>query len=223
MILNSDIKAILFDLDNTLLDRASAVSYYFETLLKRAVPERSPVAVQQTLEEILDYDRLGYTEGSVFFQWLADQHFPQETAQQIWNDFAETMPRSIQPDPNCLSLIEQLQQQYALAVVTNGSAKVQRAKLKAAHIDQYIKHIVISGETEFEKPDPELFHLALQSLAVTSDQALYIGDHPQADVAGAINAGMQACWISLNRTFPVDLPQPHFQISSIHSLRSLLP
>lgn len=221
--INSNLNAILFDLDNTLIDRSTAVHGYFSSLLQRAAPHLSPRASQQTLQEIKEHDQLGYSERPIFFQWLADHHFPHWTSQKLWNDFAENLPQYIQPEPNCLTLLDQLQQRYALAVVTNGSVKVQRAKLKASHIDQHVDHIFISGETEFEKPDPQLFQLALQSLSVSSDQALYIGDHPQADMVGAIHVGMQACWISLNREFPVELPQPHYQIPSIHSLRSLLP
>jgi FMN phosphatase YigB (HAD superfamily) len=55
------------------------------------------------------------------------------------------------------------------------------------------------------------------------DKVLYVGDHPAYDVVGSIEAGLQAVWINReNSTWPEDLPNPEYQISSLHELELLL-
>ncbi|QDV15971.1 Pyrimidine 5'-nucleotidase YjjG [Gimesia panareensis] len=223
MFLNTDIKAILFDLDNTLLDRSAAVRSYFTHLLQTLSPPLPDEEFELTLLTILARDRLGYEDRAAFFDWLVANCFPDWTQDRLWADFRKKLPQMIQPDPQCLQLLEQLRENYTLAVITNGSAHLQRAKLKAAGIDQYIDQIWISEETGSAKPDAEIFSQALHALGVSPQQALYVGDHPHQDISGARQIGMLTCWMDLERTFPDEVPQPHYQISSLNSLESLVP
>lgn len=223
MILNSDIRAILFDLDNTLLDRTAAVRSYFTHLLQTLSPPLQDEEFELMLLTILARDRLGYEDRAAFFDWLVANCFPDWTPDRLWDDFREKLPRMIQPDPDSLGLLQQLRRIYTLAVVTNGSALLQRAKLKAAGIDQHIDHIWISEEIGSAKPDTEIFTQALSTLKVAPQQALFVGDHPHHDISGAHQTGMLTCWMQLDRTFPAEFPQPHYQIPSLHSLQCLVP
>jgi len=54
--------------------------------------------------------------------------------------------------------------------------------------------ILISDAEGISKPDPRIFHRALEGLHVNSAQAVFVGDHPEVDVAGARAAGMRAIW-----------------------------
>lgn len=222
MIRNSDFKAILFDLDNTLLDRSAAVRSYFTQLLQTSSPPLPDEEFELTLLTILARDRLGYEDRAAFFDWLVANCFPSWTPDSLWADFRAQLPQMIQPDHACLELLQQLRPNYTLAVITNGSSDLQRAKLKAAGIDQHIDHIWISEETGTAKPDTEIFTQALSTLQVDPHQALFVGDHPHQDISGAHQTGMLTCWIHLDRTFPAEFPQPHYQIPSIHSLQCLI-
>ncbi|QDU00882.1 Pyrimidine 5'-nucleotidase YjjG [Gimesia chilikensis] len=223
MLPNADIKAILFDLDNTLLDRSTAVRRYFTQLLQDASPPLPEDEFEFTLLTILARDRLGYEDRAAFFDWAATTCFPDWTPAELWSDFREKLPRMIEPDPLCLRLLQRLQPHYALAVITNGSAELQRAKIEAAGIDQLIDHIWISEETGAAKPDRAIFAQALAALGVTPQQALFVGDHPHQDISGARQIGMHTCWMQLDRTFPGEFPEPHCQISSLDSLQCLVP
>lgn len=84
----------------------------------------------------------------------------------------------------------------ALAVVTNGPSDLQRDKLTALGVGKVIKAVVISGEHGVAKPDPAIFQLALDELGVDSKDAWCVGDSLTTDVVGAHRAGITAIWLN---------------------------
>ena len=77
----------------------------------------------------------------------------------------------------------------ALAVVSNSDGRV-RELLDAAGVLPYLDEVFDSHEIGFEKPDPRLFHHALERLQLKADRALYVGDLESIDVVGAQRAGL---------------------------------
>jgi putative hydrolase of the HAD superfamily len=59
--------------------------------------------------------------------------------------------------------------------------------------------IVISDEVGARKPDPAIFHAAAAQLGVALAPIMFVGDHSQADIAGAARAGMQTAWLRRRR------------------------
>ena len=78
-----------------------------------------------------------------------------------------------------------------LGVVSNSDGRVDAA-LEAAGIDGFFEVIVDSGRTGVEKPDPAIFHAALNALGIAPRDAVYVGDLYEVDVVGARSAGMSA-------------------------------
>ncbi len=60
----------------------------------------------------------------------------------------------------------------------------------------FMDAVVVSDEAGVEKPHAEIFHIALQALGVTADQAIYVGDNYYDDVVGAHGAGMETLLIN---------------------------
>lgn len=79
-----------------------------------------------------------------------------------------------------------------LALITNGSLRMQSAKLECLALRPLFDTILISDAEGISKPHPEIFTRALHRLNVTAAQAVFVGDHPDIDVAGARGAGMRA-------------------------------
>lgn len=84
----------------------------------------------------------------------------------------------------------------SLAVVTNGPSDLQRDKFNALGVGTLVEAVVISGEHGVAKPDPAIFQLALDELAVDPLDAWCIGDSLATDVAGAHRAGITALWLN---------------------------
>ena len=81
-----------------------------------------------------------------------------------------------------------------LGVVTNGGQDRQRKKLDAMGLSDTMDVILISGAEGIRKPDRRIFHRALSRLGVEPREALFVGDHPEADIEGALGAGLDAVW-----------------------------
>ena len=78
-----------------------------------------------------------------------------------------------------------------LGVVSNSDGRVEEA-LRAAGLRDYFDVVIDSALAGVEKPDPRIFHAALNALGVAAEEALYVGDLYEVDVLGARAAGMEA-------------------------------
>jgi HAD superfamily hydrolase (TIGR01509 family) len=78
-----------------------------------------------------------------------------------------------------------------LGVVSNSDGRVEDA-LRAAGLRDYFDVVIDSGLVGVEKPDPRIFHAALEALGVAAEEALYVGDLYEVDVVGANAAGIEA-------------------------------
>ncbi len=87
-----------------------------------------------------------------------------------------------------------------LALVSNGPSDMQRAALEKVGIEPYFKTVVVSGDEDVavRKPNPRIFELACERLDVPPEEVLMIGDNLEADVQGALAAGLQAVRLGIS-------------------------
>lgn len=110
-----------------------------------------------------------------------------------------------------------------VGLITNGPADLQRDKLDFCGLAGRFEPVVVSAELGAAKPDAQIFAAALERAALTPDEALYIGDNPEKDVAGARQAGWRAVWV--NRTqapFPPGLPPPDWEVPDLDALPGIV-
>ena len=89
---------------------------------------------------------------------------------------------------------------YPLTIVSNGFKEVQYYKFEHSGLAPYLTHTLISEEVGINKPQPGIFHIALQRNGITADEALMIGDSYSSDIAGAKAAGIDQIWIHEGET-----------------------
>ena len=150
--------AILFDLDDTLINRRALIP-----------------------PELRQLDGGGHAPRQPFFE-----AWPEPMNQGRFTDW---LCAQLRPDPELLACLRTLENK---ALVSNGGGQTQRAKLRAAGLDQVFpqEHIHISGELPWAKPDPRIFGHACQRLDIQPEHCLYLGDHLEIDGAGARAAGL---------------------------------
>lgn len=108
---------------------------------------------------------------------------------------------------------------YRLGLLSNRTHSCQE-HLEQLGLHTYFEYTLISGEIGIWKPDPGIFHHALQHLGIASHQAIYVGDNYYADVVGAQRAGIQPVLLDPEGVFPnADCPV----IRRIGDLPALLP
>ena len=83
-----------------------------------------------------------------------------------------------------------------IGVITNGPADVQRTKIELLGVPDLVDFVVISGEFGIWKPDPAIFHEAFRLGRARPEEAVYIGDSPEYDIAGAHAAGVRSVWMN---------------------------
>jgi putative hydrolase of the HAD superfamily len=96
---------------------------------------------------------------------------------------------------DALAALQRLSQRFPLMALTNGNADLDRIGLAP-----FFRGSVTARDLGVAKPDSRIFHHACAELGCEPAQVMHIGDDFHLDVAGAINAGMQAVW--LRRTAP---------------------
>lgn len=132
------------------------------------------------------------------------------------HDYITLLPSQNHLIPGAIEVLEYLKGKYTLHLITNGFEKVQMEKISRSGLSPYFVHIVTSEGSGFAKPQKEIFHYALSLSGALLRESIFIGDSPEADIKGAINAGMD--YIHFN---PLGLSNEIISQWSIKSLKEL--
>ena len=189
------IKAVLFDLDNTLLDRERSLVHFarqqhakFDAL--QAIPQSAYIARLVALDE-----NGRVWKDKVYQQLLAEFGVTALTWERLLCDHVETFRHACIGFAGLKSMLNALRQRgLRLGLITNGRAPFQEHNIDALGITHYFKSILVSEAEGVRKPDPPIFERALRQLDVVAGEAVFVGDNPHADVAGAQAVGMKAIW-----------------------------
>ena len=107
----------------------------------------------------------------------------------IYDLFATSEPWGL--EPGCVEVLEELRRRAVpVAVVSNFDSRLP-GLLEALGIAPLLAEVVFSSGAGFAKPDPEIFQLALDRLALRPGDCCHVGDDPQDDWQGAIGAGIR--------------------------------
>ncbi|MCF8060916.1 MAG: HAD family hydrolase [Deltaproteobacteria bacterium] len=97
--------------------------------------------------------------------------------------------------PGTLEMLETVGQRYRVGLLSNFThTPAARAILEAVGLAPHFEVCVISGEIGFRKPHARAFEALLSELGVASPDMLYVGDDPEADVAGGLQSGLRPVW-----------------------------
>lgn len=195
--------AVLFDLDDTLADRAAALRryarFFAEDFGAQLLPSLTKT-IHATLIEVDDFGSLAQAEAlCAALPWRASVE-----PTVLFDHWADRFGEAAVPFDDVESVLQELQRrQIRMGLVTNGGAAMQRAKIAVLGLDRYMPTIVISAEVGLRKPDAAIFQRALADIDCAASQTWFVGDHPDLDVRGANEAGLQAFWV---RTGAFDAP-----------------
>ncbi len=116
-----------------------------------------------------------------------------------------------------------LRQGRRLYIVTNGNVMVQKGRFSASPIMEYIEDYFISGEIGYEKPDIRYFQAVFAKIpAFDPETTLLVGDSATSDLQGALNAGLDSCYVNRRGNPLPDHIRPVCQVPDLMSLAQLL-
>ncbi|MFZ6744816.1 HAD family hydrolase [Undibacterium sp. JH2W] len=210
--------SLLFDIDNTLVNRDAAFHAYLRNFISRNQAEFSGEDMSVVHEEIMALDCHGRKDRELFCHDLL-QRYPDlpYTAESLWQDHM-SLPEFVKPDQALNEMLERLSADYQLMIISNGSANMQRRKLQRAGLRDYFEHIFISAEVGYAKPDHRLFSHALSHSH--HDSVVMIGDDYINDMQPAMVMKLTTVFINPeNENFAI---RPDHELSSIHDLEEVL-
>ena len=215
--------AVLFDLDNTLADRDGAFLAWARWFARAHLGLRRRQAIDEAVAVLTAIDADGRTAKQELFSAVRDR-YPSlsEDVDILAATFRQQLLGSLPPlAAGAARLIDALDAAgIPWGIISNGSAAQIRKVEKLGLVDR-AAYVVISEEVGVRKPDPAIFHVAAARIGVAPARIVFVGDHPEADVAGAARAGMRTAWLRRGRAWPSHLA-PVVPDVSIESLDELL-
>ncbi len=216
-----DIRAILFDVNGTLIDIETdegleeiyrAIAHF---LMYQGITLHR-WEVRDLYFQIMQKQRAASTEK--FVEWDATSIW-REFLQQTGSDYTRALPpeklaqlplflaelhrgiarKRLRLFPQVKETLDQLRARYRMSVVSDAQSAYAIPELRAVGILDYFHPIIVSGDYGYRKPDPRLFQNALATLEIRPEQALYLGNDLYHDIFGAQQAGMKAILVSYDR------------------------
>jgi putative hydrolase of the HAD superfamily len=218
---SSMIKAVLFDLDDTLFDRTSSVTAGLQRQYARFAQDLQGTLQAAYLERFLVLDERGYVNNRVVYQQLAAEYgWPPALGQTLCDDYYAHYHDECMGFPGLAQMLADLKAlKMKLGLVTNGWDKAQRGVIQALAIEPFFDAILVSETEGVRKPDALIFLRALERLGVDARYALFVGDHPVNDIEGAKQVGMRTVW--MQDAHWGDCPQADWRIASLPELTTL--
>lgn len=190
------IKAVLFDLDGTLLDRDASLVAFIGMQHERLANWIGHIPKEQYVSRFIELDQRGYVwKDKVYAQLIAEFNIRGISQEAMLQDYVTEFQNHCVPFPNLLEMLGELKKHsIRMGIITNGRGQFQLDNIKALGIESFFDAILISEWEEMKKPDAQLFHRALDRLGVPPCESVFIGDHPENDVKAARSIGMKGFW-----------------------------
>lgn len=226
------IRAVLFDLDNTLTHRDQSIlaySQYLAETYQHQLQSEQITQIQAIIrridnggypkKELLTHPSIAASVAHALLQELKWHSLPElDELTQFWFQQFGLSAVAMQGANQLLSELKQ--QGYKLAVVSNGGHATRLTILQGLGFSHFFDEIVSSELVGISKPNPEIFLYTSQKLDIAPEHCLFIGDHPVNDIQGAICAGMNALW--LQGFHDLEVSQEIARIQSLAEIKQFL-
>jgi HAD superfamily hydrolase (TIGR01509 family) len=232
--MKKNIKAVLFDVDDTLFDRKLAQQEVCKLIVKQLPGVFDAFDTERVQEEFLKSDQIStdmFNSGApseglrdkrsrLFLQLLG---IGEDYVPTVTELYVRDYPLVHAAMDGAIPVVKKLSRKFSVGVVSNGLSDVQYRKLETMGLYNLFSCVVLSEVIGIRKPDPAIFLKAASLIHIKPAECLYVGDSYINDVIGAKNAGMQACWFNSESIKPQDeTVKPDFIISKLEELPQLL-
>jgi putative hydrolase of the HAD superfamily len=220
------IKAIIFDLDNTLVDFMLMKS----RAVYAAVHAMIDAGLELTHEEATRKINEIYNREGIEYQQVLDEFIEtvlQKTDQKIISAgivaYRTAREAALKPYPKVFpTLIELIKMGIKLAIVSDAPSREAWLRLSYLNFHHLFDVVVTFDESGEKKPSPKPFNLALERLGLKARECLMIGDWAERDVVGAKAVGMKTVFARYGDTFNTVHPGSDYDINCISELINIV-
>ena len=220
----------LFDLDDTLLDfKASEKLSFFLAL--------QDLGVKDHLDDLF---KIYQVENNALWKLFeqnktSKEHLKVERFRKTFelgkielnpelasSRYLETLPETVVLIDHAEEICDWLSQQGELGIITNGIHHVQTQRIKNSKIAPYISFISVSEICGFAKPDIRFFeYSAKMAKTFAKNSTVIVGDRIEADIQGAHNFGIDACWFNPHKADGLPHLTPKYEIKHLSEIKEL--
>jgi HAD superfamily hydrolase (TIGR02253 family) len=213
------LKAVIFDLDNTLVDfmlmKKQAIDAAINAM-RDAGLKLSTDEIRQRIDQI-------YNERGIEFQSVFDELLYREFSKidhKILSAgviaYRRAREAALVPYPHVtMTLIKLSKMQLKLGVVSDAPGKEAWLRLCYLNFHHLFDAVVTFDDTGMRKPNPEPFRKVLEMLQIEPGEALMVGDWAERDVLGAAQVGMKTVFARYGNTFGTEISHANYDIDDI--------
>jgi len=228
--MNNKIKDVFFDLDHTLWDFDKNSKHTFKKILtENQINIDIDVFLKTYIPINTDYwklyrenniskDKLRYGRLNDTFK-LLNINISTKIIYKLSDDYIKHLSSFNFLIDDTIPILKYLDSRYKLHIITNGFQEVQNFKLINSGIDIFFKTITNSEMAGVKKPNQKIFQLAINKAKTDFNSSIMIGDNLDADIHGALNAGMDAILFNYHK---ISVPKGVNSIDKLIELRDLL-
>lgn len=225
-------KALIFDLDDTLFDFGTSEAIGLEHVYNvhfSAHIEKGPYldtyhVINKDLWGKVDLGQLSPVDVKLLrFQQLAEKNGLKIDHMAASMAYDTVMSESVIWLEGAEEAVEIFKPHFKLGIISNSVNAIQVGKCHRAGVYRWCQCVLISEQVGLAKPDPRIFRLACERLGVQPSETLMIGDSLSADYQGAMNVGMDFCWVNPEqKPLPAKYSKPKFEVMRVGELPELL-
>jgi len=187
------IKAILFDLDNTLLDFLKFKRGCCDAAIDGMISAGLEMKKDDALKILFElYDKYGIEYDKIFQKFL--EKVKGKVDYRILGhgimEYRKKRESYIVPYEGAVSVLTNLKKNYKLAIISDAPRIKAWERLVASGLDRFFDAVITKGDVKVQKPSSRIFRKALQILNAKPEEAIMVGDKVERDIKGAKRLGI---------------------------------
>ncbi len=218
------IKAVIFDLDNTLIDFMRMKTLSCEAAINAMIDAGFSVSRERAMKVLFElYDRYGMEEPQIFQKFLKKTCGKIDYKILAHGIVAYRRMRTgfLEPYPHATEVLYKLRHKgLKLAILSDAPRLKAWLRLAAMRFTHIFDVVVTFEDTKKYKPDSAPFRMVLKKLGVPAGQCLMVGDRPERDMSGAKKMGMKTCFARYGN--PAARAKADYEINAVGELMDVL-
>ncbi|MEA1986794.1 MAG: HAD-IA family hydrolase [Candidatus Marinimicrobia bacterium] len=220
------IKAIIFDIDNTLMDFIRLKRMAVESAILGMIGAGFHIDKDKSIEDIMQiYEEDGWEDQLVFNKFIENElgHLDYKYLASGILGYRKARESALSPYPFVTStLIQILKKGIKLAIVSDAPSREAWLRLVQLNLHNFFDVVITFNDTNERKPSPKPFLLALEKLDLQANETMMVGDWPERDIVGAKSVGIKTVYAKYGDINPTNNSNADYDINSIDEILPIL-
>ncbi|MFG2718119.1 HAD family hydrolase [Streptomyces sp. NPDC048416] len=200
------IRAVLWDIDDTIFDYSTASRSGMRTHLGLEGLPDAYESLERALDrwaEVTAYHWARFAAGETDWEGqcrdrvrsFVDEGLSDQAADAWFDRHVAHYEAAWSLFPDALPVLDVLAEDYRHAILSNSSLRNQERKLRTLGVRDRFEALLCAAELGIAKPQAGAFHAACETLGLLPEEVVYVGDQPDIDARGAVEAGLKGVWL----------------------------